>query len=171
VPANAAPPVRFELFGTMLWWKEGDARQLQDIAHAAGVGDAVCERPARVSYRRALELQTAADGLLILGVDDDGYMPSKLFSVALAGTPVLACLRRASPGLAALRGMPLVHTIWFDETEHMPIEEALRAMREFLGQVAARRRVDRRAHVAPHLAPVMAKRHADLFERCLLPLR
>ena len=61
------------------------------------------EYPARVTYRRSLELLLQGDGALVLGVDDAGYMPSKLATYAYSGKPLLACLHRDGPALAMLR--------------------------------------------------------------------
>ncbi len=53
---------RLRLFGTTYNWKPGERRLLAEIATQCGVGDLVEEHPARVSYRRSLEILTEGDG-------------------------------------------------------------------------------------------------------------
>jgi hypothetical protein len=157
-----------ELFGTIYGWSEGGRKHLEQIAVEEGVGDLVKEYPQRVSYRHSLELLLKADGALILGVDDEGYMPSKLFSYALSKKPLLASVRRESPTYAHFHETPeLGHVLWFDAQGKMPLAEAAREVGSFLEEAAVRQTFDRRAVLQPFLAPAMAQRHAELFEACL----
>jgi hypothetical protein len=110
------------------------------------------------------------DGALILGVDDAGYMPSKLFGYALSGKPLLASLHRDSPAFAQFQEAPdLGHVIWFDPREKMPIAEAAHVVSTFLQEAASRRIVDRRVVLEPFMASAMALRHVELFNACLRP--
>jgi hypothetical protein len=160
--------VRIQLFGTTYGWKPGNVKHLEQAAHDAGVGDLVREHPERVSYRRSLELLLESDGALILGVDDEGYMPSKLFTYALSGKPLLASLHRASPAFGQLSRLPaLGHVLWFGSGEEMAIADATSEFAIFLEEAAARRSFDRGVELKPFLAPAMARRHAELFEACV----
>jgi hypothetical protein len=156
------------LSGTMLGWREGERCHLAEIAREHGLGDIVEEDPRRLSYRRSLEELAGADGALVLGVDEQGYMPSKLFSYALSGKPLLACLHRDGPACDALRRDPaLGHALWFSPTGDMPLDEAAAVAGAFLAEVIARRTLDRTAVLQPFLAEAMAEQHAALFEACL----
>lgn len=160
--------VRIELYGTMLGWREGDPRHLADLARERGVADLVIEHPGRVSYRRSLELLLESDGALILGVDDAGYMPSKLFTYALSGKPLLASLRQDGPSFAQFQNNPeLGHALWFRQSEEIPVSEAVKIVSAFLHEVTERRTFDRRASLERFLAPAMARQHVKLFETCL----
>jgi len=157
--------VRVQLFGTTYGWKAGDPKILQEIARQGGVGDLVEEHPERVSYRRSLELLLESDAALVLGVDDSGYMPSKLFTYALSGKPLLAALHRKSPGFSKFRELPsLGHALWFDDSDEMPVADARKIVAEFLEEAAARHKVDRTEALRPFLASAMAERHAEMFE-------
>jgi hypothetical protein len=163
-----ADRVRIELYGTTYGWRPGGRKELHEIARTAGVGDIVTEQPERVAYRQSLELLRESDGALILGVDDAGYMPSKLFSYALSGKPLLASLHRESPALALIEKMPgCAHALWFDSHNEMPIPDAARIVASFLDAAAAATTFDRRAMLEPFLAPNMARRHAELFDACV----
>jgi hypothetical protein len=163
-----ADKVKVRLFGTAYGWKLGDAKILEAIARDCGVGDLVLESPARTSYRRSLELLLECDGALILGVDDDGYTPSKLFSYALSGKPLLAALRRESPAFTHFRRTPsLGHAMWFDHSSEMPEAEAEKVLDAFLQEAATRQTVNRRPVLMAYMAPVMAQAHVELFEVCI----
>jgi glycosyltransferase involved in cell wall biosynthesis len=160
--------IRIELFGTMLGWRPGEARALADIATKWGIGDLVREEPGRLSYRRSLELLLQSDGALIFGVEDAGYMPSKLFNYALSGKPLLATLHRDGPAFSQFQSLSdLGHALWIGRNDGMPLEEAMSVLETFLREVVARRVFDRGTGITPYLAPAMARRHANLFEACL----
>jgi len=160
--------ISIELFGTKLGWEPGEARALGDIATKWGIGDLVREEPGRVSYRRSLELLLESDGVLIFGVEDPGYMPSKLFNYALSGKPLLATLHRDGPAFSQFQSFPnLGHALWIRQNEDMPLEEAMSVLETFLREVIARKIFDRGTGITPYLAPAMARRHVELFEACL----
>jgi glycosyltransferase involved in cell wall biosynthesis len=160
--------VRVELFGTTLGWQPGEARSLADIAARWGVGDLVREEPGRMSYRRSLELLLQSDGALIFGVEDAGYMPSKLFNYALSGRPLLATLHREGPSFSLFQRISkLGHALWIGQNDDMPLEKATSELETFVHEVVTRQIFDRRTSITPYLAPAMARRHVDLFEACL----
>jgi hypothetical protein len=160
--------VRIKLFGTTYDWKEGEKRFLQEVAGQHGVGDLVAEFPGRVSYRKSLEILSEADGVLVLGVDDIGYMPSKLYSYAASGKPLLACLRHSSNGFMALHDTPsLGKLLWFDERQEMPIGEACEVFQRFLVEARTRITFDRTSDIALNTSMEMARKHDELFRRVL----
>lgn len=157
--------VRFDLFGTILGWRSGEAKALQQLAQEHGVGDLVNENPMRVTYRHSLELLLENDGALILGVDDASYIPSKLFSYALAGKPILASFRRDGPAYRKMQDCPwLGHALWFDNSHEISAEQGAAVTEAFLRDVLTKKVVDRRAALQPFLAAAMASQHAEMFE-------
>jgi hypothetical protein len=159
--------VRLKLFGTMYGWREGIPKDLENVASRHGIADLVEEAPRRIAYRRSLEILIRADGSIVLGVDDPGYMPSKLFSYALSGKPLLASLRRESPAFEKFANLPaLGHALWFDDSRQMLMADAVQVLSAFLEEAAAHRQFDRRATLEPYLAPAMARQHAHLFDAC-----
>jgi Glycosyl transferase 4-like domain len=159
--------IRIALYGTFLGWREGLPRYFADTAESYGVGDAVEEYPGRVSYRRSLELLLAGDGVLILGVDDAGYMPSKLFSYTYSGKPLLASLHRDSPVCSIVEGMRLGHALRFGREEGSSSDDAVNVMDVFLDEVLTRKTVARPESAELYGSSAMARRHAGLFEACL----
>ncbi len=157
--------VRIRLVGTDGGWSEGGPRPLQDLAASYGVGDLVTEEPRRITYTAAMSLIQASRGLLVLGVDDGAYVPSKLFTYALTGLPLLAALRAESPAVDSFAAAPSMgHVMTFgaddrDEPGHVAV------MRAFLTAVRVGTRRAPGTDLAPFLAPGMAARHAALFNR------
>jgi hypothetical protein len=150
-----------ELFGTEPLARSGGV--LARVARETGVDDIVREETARLGYLDALGKVTRADGLLVLGVDDPAYMPSKLFLYAMTGRPLLACVHEHSvitsyfdrePGLGRL--------IHFGEAA--PAATAQSLVEAFLDDVIAQRTTDRRAMLREWLAPSGARQHAGLFD-------
>jgi hypothetical protein len=165
---NLCEGIRVELFGTMLGWQPSEARHLADIATKWGIDDLVREEPGRLSYRRSLEVLLQSNGVLIFGVEDAGYMPSKLFNYALSGKPLLAIVHREGPAFSIFQNISgLGHALWIGEKDDMPLEEAMNVLETFLREVVARKIFDRGTSIAPYLATAMARRHVELFEACL----
>lgn len=161
--------LRIELVGTTFLWRPGDPKVLGEMATAAGLGDMFVEEPERLSYGDALRRIRGADGLLVLGVDDAGYMPSKLFLYAATGLPLLACLRADSEGARHVRARPeLCRLITFSESEAASGEDDMKTLRLFLAEVRDGRRIDRGGALAGFTSEDDALEHAGLFDACLL---
>ncbi|MBI2716586.1 MAG: glycosyltransferase [Rhizobiales bacterium] len=160
--------LRFEFYGTSPSNREGETTTFTAIARAYAVSDLVFEYPQRVSYRRSLELLLGSDGALVLGVDDSGYMPSKLFNYVLSGKPLLAALRAGSAAFTLFQGAAnLGHVIEFGEAEEAGCSERTQTLRTFVREVAARKSFDRRSILEPYLAANSACRHIEVFDACL----
>jgi hypothetical protein len=157
--------LHIHLFGTEPL--AGGSPVLTEVIRQEGVSDIVTEHPARLSYLEALRLVTDADGLLILGVNDPAYMPSKLFLYGLTGKPILACLHPDSVvNEYFARARDLGRLIPF-ERKPDDLHDDRASMHAFLDDVTNQRTTDRRAMLAEWLAPAMARRHAELFDACL----
>src|SRR4029079_1977684 len=147
--------------------REGQRKQLQEIAIEHGVAELVHEDPRRATYRRSLELLLESDGALVFGVDDLGYMPSKLYTYALSGKPLLAILRHDSTAAGIVGSMPDLARLMTFGGGSKTDTEAASSLRALLQEVVARAQFDRRGMISDHLAPSMARRHASLFDRCI----
>jgi glycosyltransferase involved in cell wall biosynthesis len=159
--------IRIELHGTSSAIVSDMDAHLARIAGEFDLADLVCEYPARVTYRRGLELLLHGDGALVLGVDDAGYMPSKLATYAYSGKPLLACVHRDGPAFAILREEPaLGHALWFSQTQEMRLADAVAVVAAYLEEVRSGRTFARQAELAQYTAAAMAARHAQLFEAC-----
>ena len=155
-----------ELHGTDSDWRRNKRQYLQDVAERAGLAGATAEHPARISYADSLSLVKDADGLLVLGVDDPNYRPSKLQTYLATGLPVLVLVHAASAlaGEMAVAG-PGIHVVTFDGGK-MARPRNIEAVRRFLAEVKAGDRwsIDERRILGPE---VSAEHHARLFERVL----
>jgi glycosyltransferase involved in cell wall biosynthesis len=158
--------IRIQLFGTDGGWHEGDRKILQSQAEIAGIGDLVAEDPRILPYSRAAAIAAAADGLLVLGVDDPAYMASKLFSYAQLGKPLLACLHRDSQMNGYFEKYPELGTvIHFGAGEDEERKEDARLL-DFLEQLAANEPIDRARVMAAHSALAMTRKIVELFAKC-----
>jgi glycosyltransferase involved in cell wall biosynthesis len=155
-----------ELHGTDTDWRKNKRRYLQDAAERAGLAGVAEEYPARISYADSLSLVKGADGLLVLGVDDANYRPSKLQTYLAAGLPVLVLVHGDSRLVSELASVgPGVHVVTFEGPD-VARARNLEAVQRFLAEVeagvrwpAAERKVLRPEDSAEH--------HARLFERIL----
>lgn len=163
--ARAVPPaLRIRLFGTDTNWAANQRRPLQDLATEAGLESVVCEEPARISYGDSMALTAGAHGLLVLGVDDPSYRPSKLQTCLASGLPVLAVLRGDSD-LCGLLGRcgPGVHVVRFGAQGGFGADNEA-ATAAFVEEAAGRRRWEPEGRNLLK-AEEAAFRHAELFDR------
>ena len=159
--------IRFRLFGTEPA-AAGREPVLSRIATEEGVSDLFSESPSRLSYLEALRWVDGADGLLVLGVDDAAYSPSKLFLYALSGKPLIACMKSGSTVGSYFASLPeLGELVEFGFGAESSNGEALRRVAGFLEDVGHRRTTDRGATLKSFLAPEMSRRHVELFDRCI----
>jgi hypothetical protein len=94
-------------------------------------------------------------------------MPSKLFTYALSGKPILATLHRGSPAYRLFQEeSSLGRAIWFEGTGEMPADSATMTLRAFIADAVRGATVDRQSIVEPYTSETMARRHAALFEAC-----
>jgi hypothetical protein len=136
VPETAS--VGFEIYGTGGAWRPGLQGHLEKVAEAHGLDRVVTEKPERIPYADSLSLVKGADGLLVLGVDDPNYQPSKLHTYLASGLPLLITAR-AESGLASFAQLagPGVHCVKFGEGSER--QANLEAVRSFLADVQAAR--------------------------------
>ena len=159
--------LRFKFFGTEAFWREGDKKFLVEVAREYGLAHLVEEHPQRVSYLRAMEMIQSSAGLLILGVDDPAYMPSKLFTYSLTGKPLLVSLHRDSQANRYFQEIPqLGHLVHFDDDRNVSPDDEL-TIGAFLEEVQAQKRFERKRELEPYLSPAAARKHAEFFERVL----
>jgi hypothetical protein len=160
--------LRFEFYGTSPSNCAGETTTFTAIARAHAVSNLVFEYPQRVSYRRSLELLLGSDGALVLGVDDTGYMPSKLFNYVLSGKPLLAALRMGSAAFVLFRNSAnLGHFLEFGNAEELTSIESTKTLKKFIHEVVARKSFDRQSILKPYLASNAASRHVEVFDACL----
>jgi hypothetical protein len=138
-----------------------------DRAREQGIEEFVTEEPERLSYVESIRLIANADAALLLGVDDRGYMASKLFSYLAHGKPLLAVIRHGSIMLPYLSSMPGVTVLEFDERGDFAAGAGKR-LEEFLTQTRARKMFDRAKQLEDHSAKVMAQRLSLFFEQIAL---
>jgi hypothetical protein len=85
------------------------------IAREMGVGAIVTERPARVSYLDALQLQLDSHALMVIGSDHPHYTASKLFPYILAKRPLLAIVHESSTVVGILQKTRAGRIVAFNE--------------------------------------------------------
>lgn len=154
--------IGIEIHGTAGPWRPGQTGHLQAAAEATGVNE-VDERPARIPYARSLELVKSADGLLVLGVDDPSYRPSKLHTYLATGLPVLVVVHERSGLSEWLESAGTgIHIVRFGGASHA--EDNRRALEHFIAEVEENRRwkIEDRKILLPAAA---AAEHAKFFER------
>ena len=167
-----ARQVGIEIYGTNPFWKEGERRYLQSIAKEEGLSGLVIEEPKRVSYQRSLALAKGADGLLVLGVDDPNYQPSKLHTYLATGLPLLILAREGSTLPRQMENVEGVKVLRFEGVKvpsstvnsfgGAASEGSQGGMREYLQSVKDGKRWPGRPRLTAREAAIG---HSQLFER------
>jgi hypothetical protein len=155
--------IRGEFFGGSYDPNATDTAAVRTAA-AFGVEDVISEHPGRIPYLASLAVLKSAGANLILGSDDDGYAPSKIWLVLAADRPWLALARRGTE----LHRLLAPHTGpggWLvDPTE----AEARRRIAEFCTRVADLAHGSADRETLAHLeARELARDHATFFATIL----
>jgi len=158
---------RIWLQGTQGGWREGNPKILRQEAESAGLGWLVDEDPRIVSFSSAMAVASRSDGLLVLGVDDPAYMPSKLFPYASTGAPLLACLHLQSEANGYFKRFPELGSLVSFGTGPNGEAAVDQTISDFLRQVSDGARVDRRRSLAEFHSDALGRRHAELFSACI----
>ena len=106
------------------------------LARALGVADAVAETPPRLDYLDALNVQSRAHAVLLLGSSEPHYTPSKVFPAVLSGRPIVAVYHAASSVVDVL-STPGVNAQVITFAEGQPIETRIADIARVLGGLAS----------------------------------
>lgn len=148
-PAGSGPELWF--VGTKYLSTDRTESLVGELARAEAVSDRVKEHEARVPYFDGLRLLQNADVVLVIGSDDPSYTASKIYSVLLAGRPVLALIHRQCAAAERLGGCSNAVVIPFDGTD-TPGDIA-RRLEQTLGSAAQPRMPERLEVRQEQLAP------------------
>jgi hypothetical protein len=96
------PDVHLSFIGTD-YASDERCRTIAPIAEAVGVPGLAEEWPARVPYLDGLRLLGDAHFSVMLGSDDPGYSPSKVYPYLMTGRPFVAVMHASSPVVPLLR--------------------------------------------------------------------
>ena len=158
---------QLKLLGTQGGWQAGDRKILWEVAREAGIADLVSEDPRIVPFSGATSLAALADGLIVLGVDDPAYIPSKLFPYAFTEAPLLASLHVESQASRYFSDFPeLGHLLSFPSVTQDSGKED-RGLETFVEEVVLGQRFARLRVKESFSAEAHARRHADFFNACL----
>lgn len=156
--------VRLHFVGTS--YAPGAQPKVMPLAEAAGVAASVTEHCARVSYLDAIQLQLAADVLVLLGSEEAHYTASKIFPYLIANRPLLAIFHRDSSVISILRSTGAASPITFAATVEVAAktEEIFEHWRSLLAQPHISPAEQRMQAFAPYTARAMAGRLASVFD-------
>jgi len=87
---DSPKPVDVYFFGTSYAPANQATRTTSECARRHGIGHLVHEKPARIGYLDALRILLETDLALLLGSEDTGYSPSKVYPTLLAAKPTIA---------------------------------------------------------------------------------
>lgn len=157
-------PWRFVFIGTG-YANAGNPQVVAGLAAEAGISERVSEHPDRIPFLDALASMMQADAVLILGSDDEGYIPSKLRSCLALDRPLLCVAPKASRLAAAVAGL--------ESVVQLSVEPG-RSSEDWAGRLArladrggAGSFADRAALTAPFEALACAARDCGLFDATL----
>lgn len=136
------------------------------LAAATGMADRVIEYPDRVGFLDAQKSMLDADILLVLGSDDEGYMPSKLNQSLSLAKPVICAAPVKSRASAAVDGLETVLNIVTGQPPTEAIIDALaNKLYALLMSEAPDAYAERAIRTEPFEAAQSAKRDCAFFDQ------
>ncbi|MBV8207538.1 MAG: glycosyltransferase [Acidobacteria bacterium] len=142
------------------------APKVLPMAREAGVAALVTERPSRVGYLDAIQLQLSADMLVALGSEEAHYTASKIFPYLLANRPLLAIFHEQSSVVRILRGTRAAEPITFQSSGDLAgaTEHILQEWQRLLKSPHISTGGERMAAFQPYTARAMAEKLARVFQ-------
>jgi hypothetical protein len=92
-----------------------NTKEIEEIAKTFNLEDIVFQYPQRIPYFEALQVLKDSHGILILGSDDSGYSPSKIYPCVLAKKPILGILHENSLAVKVLTECQAGHVVKFNQ--------------------------------------------------------
>ena len=162
--------LRIHFLGTTGRFSREVAPIVLPAARAAGVADIVSEVPWRLPYLDALDVQTRASALLLLGSSEPHYTASRLFPSLLAARPLLAAYHRGSTVVSILERAsagaacpPPLHLVTYDD--HARAEREAPAIARALASLVERFDAPARPDAAWDLSAIADYSAASLAAR------
>jgi hypothetical protein len=150
---------------------QADCRVLP-VARALGVAEAVTETASRLDYLDALNVQSRAQAVLLMGSSEPHYTPSKVFPALLSRRPILAVYHRASSVIDVLqtRGVD-AQVVTFDDQQPIAsrVGDIARALERLASGRAARAPAATREALAPWSARTLASHLAGVLDTIAPP--
>lgn len=155
--------VRATFVGTDYAPPERARKTVEPIARELGVGDRVVEQTTRVPYFEALQIMTDADVLVLVGSDDAGYSPSKIYPYLLARKPIVAVVHDRSSLVPLLEGTSALLVTLSEANEAQAVAKLARELPAFLERMSP-------TSLPPELeracsAREMTRRQCQLFDQ------
>ncbi len=162
------PRIHLSFVGTDYAPADRARSTIAPVAKEEGLADSVTERPARVPYFDGLRLLLDAAFLVVLGLDDPEYSPSKLYPYILAKRPIVAVLHSSSPVADLLTRTRAGIVVTFDgEADLAAAAERLAA--RLVEQLPAKPTEPDTDWTAfePYSARELTRRQCEVFDSCV----
>jgi hypothetical protein len=160
---TALEGVRATFVGTDYAPPERARKTVEPIAREIGVGDQVVEQTTRVPYFEALQIMSDADVLILIGSDDAGYSPSKIYPYLLSRKPIIAIVHDRSSLIPLLENTSALTVTFSEANEAQAAARLALELPAFLGRLPP-------TSLAPELeracsAREMTRRQCQLFDQ------
>ena len=107
--------LRFHFIGTSYAPAGTGVKTIQPIADEMGISEYVEEQTDRIPFYQGIFLLLNADGLLVIGSNDQQYTASKIYPYILARKPLLAFLHKQSSAAKIIQECGAGKTISINE--------------------------------------------------------
>jgi hypothetical protein len=166
---DAARPVELHFFGTSYAGADRAEATCTTLAQRHGIAHLVHEQPGRIGYLDSLRLLLETDIALVLGSEDRGYSPSKIYPTLLAGRPTLAIAPEGSVLAGAVQELGGAALVTY-RPQPTADEQAVATLTGLLEHCIAGRPLpapplDRARLETRHSAAGVARRQLEIFTR------
>ncbi|MEI6429029.1 MAG: hypothetical protein WCO45_11685 [Pseudanabaena sp. ELA607] len=140
---------------------------IQNLANTYNLNDMVNEYPQRIPYLSVLKTMTDSDGLIILGSDDQGYTPSKLYPCILANRAIFALMHQNSSIVHIIKETNSGHVITFSDQQNTDatINEIKQHLPWFLLQSKSNLINTNWDKFEPYTAKSLTQKHTEIFDK------
>jgi len=140
---------------------------IQNLASTYNLSDIVREHPQRIPYMTALQTMNDSDGIIVLGSDDQGYTPSKLYPCILSKRSIFAVMHGNSSIVNIIKATNSGHVITFGDEINLNslVTQIKQYLPLFLSQSKSRSTNTNWENFKPYTAQYLTQQHTSIFSQ------
>jgi len=143
-----------------------------ELASKHGIGDLVDERPERIPYLSALKVMLDSHLLLMIGSNDAGYSPSKIYSCLMTRKKIIALAHEGSSFSKILRHLEARGAVnFFEREDGIALQKIKNILEDFDFRIEVNQYYCNEEKLSQYKADAMTRKITAIFDLAIKQVR